>query len=48
MKKIINKFISSLDYIIYILSHAIKIQLFWSQLRANDVLPSVIIFDYLE
>jgi hypothetical protein len=32
----------------YVLSHAIKMQLFWSQLRANDVLPCVLIFDYLK
>jgi len=29
------------------LSHATKMQLFWSQLRANHVLPRVLIFDYL-
>jgi len=46
MKKKINKYISSFDYIVYVLSHAIKMQLFWSQLRANDVLPHVLIFDY--
>jgi hypothetical protein len=43
-----NKYISSFDYIVYILSHATKMQLFWSQLRANDVLPCVLIFDYLK
>jgi hypothetical protein len=47
MKKIVNKYISSFDCIVYILSHATKMQLFWSQLRANDVLPCVLIFDYL-
>jgi hypothetical protein len=46
MEKKINKYISSFDYIVYILSHAIKMQLFWSQLRANDVLARVSIFDY--
>jgi len=44
MKEKVNKYISSLDSIIYVLSHAIKIQLFWSQLRANDVLPRVLTF----
>jgi hypothetical protein len=29
------------------LSHATKMPLFCSQLRANDVLPRVLIFDYL-
>jgi hypothetical protein len=29
-------------------SHAIKMQLFWSQLRVNDVLPCVPIFNYLK
>jgi hypothetical protein len=48
MKKKVNKYISSFDYIVYILSYATKIQLFWSQLRANDVLPRVLIFDYLK
>jgi hypothetical protein len=47
MKKKVNKYISSFDYIVYVLSHATKMQLFWSQLRANDVLPHVLIFDYL-
>jgi hypothetical protein len=48
MKKIqrLHKYISSFDSIEYILSHATKMQLFWSQLRANDVLPRVLIFDY--
>jgi len=47
MKKKINKYISSFNSIVYILSHATKMQLFWSQLRENDVLPLVLIFDYL-
>jgi ABC-type branched-subunit amino acid transport system substrate-binding protein len=47
VKKKINKYISSLDYIIYVLSHVTKMQLFLSQLRANDVLSRVLIFDYL-
>jgi hypothetical protein len=47
MKKKVNKYISSFDYIVYVLSHATKMQLFWSQLRANDALPRVSIFDYL-
>ncbi len=48
LKKKINKYISSFDYIVYVLSHATKMQLFWSQLKANDVLPCVLIFDYIE
>ncbi len=48
MKKKVNKYIPSFDYIVYVLSHATKIQLFWSQLKANDVLARVLIFDYLE
>jgi hypothetical protein len=47
MKEKINKYSSSFDSIIYILSHVTKMQLFWSQLGANDVLPRVLIFDYL-
>jgi hypothetical protein len=39
---------SSFDFIVYVLSHATKMQLFWSQLKANDVLPCVPIFDYLK
>jgi hypothetical protein len=39
---------SSFDSIVYILSHATKMQLFWSKLRANDMLPSVPIFYYLK
>jgi hypothetical protein len=46
MKKEINKYISSFDYIVYVLSHATKMQLFWSQFMANDMLPRVLIFDY--
>jgi hypothetical protein len=34
--------------IVYVLSHAIKMQLFWSLLKANDVLPHVPIFNYLK
>jgi hypothetical protein len=48
MKEKVNKYISSFDSIVYILSHAIKMQPFWSQLKANDVLPRVLIFDYLK
>jgi hypothetical protein len=47
MKQKINKYNSSFDYIIYILSHATKMQLFWSQLMTNDVLPRVLIFNYI-
>jgi hypothetical protein len=47
MKEKVDKYISSFDSIIYILSHAIKMQLFWSQLKANDVLPRVLMFNYL-
>jgi hypothetical protein len=39
---------SSLDYIVYIFSCATKMQLFWSQLKANSMLPHVLIFDYLK
>jgi hypothetical protein len=39
--------ISSFDSIVYILSHAIKMQLFWPLVKANDVLPCVPIFNYL-
>jgi len=46
MKEKINKYISSFDTIVYVLSHAIKMQLFWSQLKANHVLPRVLIYDY--
>jgi hypothetical protein len=38
---------SSFDSTISILSHAIKLQLFWSLLNSNDVLPRVLIFNYL-
>jgi len=48
MKGKINKYISSFDSIVYVLSHATKMQLFWLQLRANDVLPRVLIFNYLK
>jgi hypothetical protein len=47
MKEKVNKYISSFDSIVYVLSHVTKMQLFWSQFRANDVLPRVLIFDYL-
>jgi hypothetical protein len=46
MKEKVNKYISSIDYIIYVLSHVTNIQLFWSQLSANDVLPHVLITYY--
>jgi hypothetical protein len=39
---------SSFDSIVYILSHATKMELFWSLLKANDVLPHITIFNYLE
>jgi hypothetical protein len=39
---------SSFDSIIYTLSHATNMQLSWSLLRANDVLPHVLIFNYLK
>jgi hypothetical protein len=42
--KKVNKYISSFDSIVCVLSHATKMQLFWSQLKANDVLPCVLIF----
>jgi hypothetical protein len=48
MKKKINKYISSFNSIVYVLSHITKMQLFWSQLRANDVQPRVLIFDYIK
>ncbi len=44
MKQKVNKY----NFIVYVLSHATKMQLFWSQLRANDVLPCVPIFNYLK
>jgi hypothetical protein len=34
------------DSIVYVLSHATKMQLFLSQLKTNDVLQCVLIFDY--
>jgi hypothetical protein len=37
---------SSFDSITYVLSHAIKMQLFWSLLKTNDVLPRVQIFHF--
>jgi len=45
MKEKVNKNISSFDSIVYVLSHATKMQLFWSQLKANHVLPRVLIYD---
>jgi len=48
MKEKINKYISSFDLIVYVLSHVTKMQLFWSQLRANDVLPRDLMYDYLK
>jgi hypothetical protein len=45
MKEKVNKYISSFDYIVFVLSHATKMQLFWSQLTTNDVLPRVIIYN---
>jgi len=47
MKEKVDKYILSFDSIVYILSHAIKMQPFWSQLKANDVLSRVLMFDYL-
>jgi hypothetical protein len=47
MKEKVNKYISSFDFIVYVLSHATKIQLFWSQLKTNHVLPRVLIYNYL-
>jgi hypothetical protein len=47
MKKLTNTN-SSFDSIVYVLSHAIKMQLFWSLLKANDVLRRVPMFDYLK
>jgi hypothetical protein len=46
MKEKVNKYISSFDYIVCVLSHATKMQLFCSQLMTNDVLPRVLIFYY--
>jgi len=48
MNEKVNKYISSFDSIIYVLSRATNMQLFWSQLKAIDVLPCVLIFDYLK
>jgi hypothetical protein len=45
MKEKVNKYISSFDSIVYVLSHVINMQLFWSQLKANHVLPRVLIYD---
>jgi hypothetical protein len=46
MKEKVNKYISSFDSIVHVLSHVTKMQLFLLQLRANDVLPHVFIFYY--
>jgi nitrate/nitrite-specific signal transduction histidine kinase len=43
MNEKVNKYISSFDYIVYVLSHATKMQLFWLQLMTNDVLSCVLI-----
>ncbi len=48
MKKKINNYKLVFDSIVYILSHGTKLQLFWSQLKANDVLPGVPILYYLK
>jgi hypothetical protein len=48
MKEKVKKYISFFNSIIYVLSYATKRQLFWSQLKANDVLPCVLVFDYLK
>ncbi len=48
MKKKSQQIHLTFDYIVYVLSHVIKMQLFWSQLRANDVLQCFLIFDYLK
>ncbi len=44
MKKLTNT-TSSFDSITCVLSHATKMQLFWSLFGANDVLPCVPIFN---
>jgi len=48
MKEKVNKYILSFDSIIYVLSHVINVQLFWSQLKANDVMSRVLIVEYLK
>jgi hypothetical protein len=48
MEEKVNKYTSSFDSIVYVLSHVTKMQLFWSQLKTNDVLPHVLIFYYLK
>jgi len=45
MKEKVNKYISSFDSIVYVLSHVTNMQLFWSQWKANHVLPRVLIYD---
>jgi hypothetical protein len=47
MKEKVNKYISSFDSILYVLSHVIKMQLFWSQLKANHVLACVSIYEMM-
>ncbi len=47
IKKIKNTS-SSFDSIVYLLSHATTIQLFWSPLRLSDVLPNVSTFNYFK
>jgi hypothetical protein len=48
MNEKVNKYISSFDSIVYVLSHATEMQLFWSQLRPNHMLQRVLIFDYFK
>jgi hypothetical protein len=48
MKEKVNKYILSFDSIVYVLSHATNMQLFWSQLKANDVMSRVLIVEYLK
>jgi hypothetical protein len=44
MKEKVNNISSSFDSIVYVLSHATKMRLFWSLLKVNDVLSHVPIF----
>jgi hypothetical protein len=48
MKEKINKYILSSNSNVYVLSHATKMQLFFSQLKANDVVSRGLIFYYLK
>jgi hypothetical protein len=48
MKKKSTNISSSFDSIVYVLSHVIKMQQFWSLLGAIDVLAHVSIFSYLK